>query len=247
MRKTIWVILFSSFLFTTFLISAFDDRLTSFKKFAQPGATPLMNYAPSGGTAQGYVLYADLDGNSFNGSEAIVAYRIRVSDAELETTAGINPQYVEVDVFQNGKKLGSILKIELTYAYTPKIFMTTAKLFKNELPKVFIMVYDGVDKTPDKLYTLMYNGLDPKDKKRKNIKYETVKMPWHMLLNPLNIETPMIMEYSTKLRQGLGYFYPRTVDLDKGTPTLTQTQTQIIKKMAKECKGQLEWENGMKE
>src|SRR6056297_1115428 len=177
------------------------------EKYADPGQAPLVMFEPEEGKALGYIIYANLDGKP--GEEIIIPYSRRVPEREMENKAGFYPQEISVDIISGENKIRGFIKAPLDYVRTPKPYTAVRKMFLNETPKVFLMVYDGFGKTkgPDRKYILLYNGLDSADKKRDRKQFETARMPWNFILYRFNRKVPTVTEFHSKLKHSAGFFY----------------------------------------
>ena len=150
-----------------------------------------------------------------------------------------------IDVIQGDKKIKGLIKLDLGYVRKPKPHITVQKLFKNELPKVVVMVYDGIDKKrgPDTMYTLAYNGFDKNDWKKREKKFETVKMPWEFIFKKFSPE-PTINEFVTDTKINSGIFYIRTLEKDSKWPKISMKKVNTFLKELSDYKKQIYWEYG---
>jgi hypothetical protein len=213
MKKTLTILLLllaPAFVYCGMLKgSQFDTA----KKYADKDEAPVVFFDPGSGDAKGYILYADLNGDGEN--EMVIPYRVRKPLAEIEDKADIYPQILSVDVVTGEKKFRGFFEVELAYNHTPKVYMTSKALAENALPKVFLMVSDGIKKKEsvmDQKMNLMYNSYDKADKKREQKVFETDKMPFEMILYQFDSSEPTITEFDINYEQSYGQFYIRPLD-----------------------------------
>lgn len=178
-------------------------------KYADHDEAPVVFFDPGTGDAGGYVIYADINNDGVN--EMIIPYRIHKDLAKIEDNADIYRQTLSIDVVLGGKKFRGLMEIDLTYNFTPKVYLTVKSLNPNEQPKIFVMVKDGVKKKDTK-FTLMYNSYDKKDKGREQKIFETDKMPWEILLYQFDKTAPTITEFDINYEQNYGKYYVRPLD-----------------------------------
>jgi len=141
----------------------------------------------------------------------VIPYRIHKTDDAIEDKADIYRQTLSVDVVSAGKKFRGMMSVDLAYSYTPRVYLTADKISENELPKVFLMVNDGVDKKSKKM-TLMYSSYDKKDKAREQKIFETDKMPWELILYQFDPSIPTITEFDINYEQNYGKYYIKPLD-----------------------------------
>ncbi|MCE5299860.1 MAG: hypothetical protein LLG37_03175 [Spirochaetia bacterium] len=210
MKKTFLVML-AFLIIPVFLHAGFikGNQFDTAKKWADRDEIPVVFFDPGTGDAQGYVLFADIDG--IEGKEIIIPYRVKIPEKKVEDTADIYRQTISVDVVKGDKKFRGFFEIGLTYVHTPKVYMTVRDVFTNELPKVFLMVHDGVKKK-DKKLTLMYNSYDKKDRGREVRVFETDKMPWELITWQFDRTKPTITEFDVNWEEAYGKFYIRALD-----------------------------------
>lgn len=205
-------------------------QLETAQKYADKDESPVIFFDPGSGDAKGYILYADLNDDGEN--ELIIPYRIHKTDEAIEDNADIYRQTLSVDVVSNGKKFRGMLEVDLAYAYSPIVYLTSLKISGNELPKVFLMVNDGVKKK-DKKLTLMYSSYDKKDRKREQKIFETDKMPWELILYQFDPATPTITEFDIKYDQSYGKYYIRPLD---GPDKSVRVSADSMKKFEEQVK-----------
>jgi hypothetical protein len=211
MKKTILTIIAAVVLFPSVLFCGYikGGQFAMAQKYADKDEAPVVFFNPGNGDAGGYIIYADLNNDGVN--EMIIPYRIHKSLEKVEDNADIYRQTLSIDVVQKGKKYRGILQIDLAYNYTPKVYLTVKSLKRNELPKIFVMVNDGVKKKDTK-FTLMYNSYDKKDKGREQKIFETEKMPWELILYQFDRSAPTITEFDINYEQSHGKYYIRPLD-----------------------------------
>ena len=205
-------------------------QLETAQKYADKDESPVVFFDPGSGDAKGYILYADLNDSGENA--LIIPYRIHKSDEEIENKADIYRQTLSVDVVTGGKKFRGMLEVDLAYSYSPIVYLTSLRIINNELPKVFLMVSDGVKKK-DKKLTLMYSSYDKKDKNREQKIFETDKMPWEMILYQFDSSTPTITEFDINYEQSYGKYYIRPLD---GPDKTVRVSPESMKKFEEQVK-----------
>ena len=210
MKKTL-IIIFAALFIPSALFCGYikGSQFDTAKKWADKDEAPVVFFDPGTGSAGGYIVYADLNDDGVN--EMIIPYRIHKSLKSIEDNADIYRQTLSIDVVQGDKKFRGLLEIDLTYNYTPKVYLTVKSLIKNELPKIFVMINDGVKKKDTK-FTLMYNSYDKKDKGRDQKIFETDKMAWELLLYQFDKAAPSIVEFDINYEQSYGKYYIRPLD-----------------------------------
>ncbi len=209
MKKTFLAItafLLPSLLFCTYIKGGQYDTAM---KYADKDEAPVVFFDPGTGDAGGYVIYADLNNDGQN--EIIIPYRIHKKESAIEDKADIYRQTLSIDVVQDGKKFRGLLEIDLAYVYTPKVYLNVKSLNAGEMPKVFVMVSDGVKKN-DKKLTLMYNSYDKKDKGREQKIFETDKLPWDLILYQFDKSAPTITVFDINYEEAHGKYYIRPLD-----------------------------------
>jgi hypothetical protein len=211
MKKTFAILMAFIFLLPAFLFCGYikGSQFDIAKKFADKDEAPVVFFDPGTGDAGGYIVYADINNDGAN--EMIIPYRIHKNIGKAENNADIYLQTLSVDVVQGDKKYRGLLEIDLTYNYTPKVYLCVKSLSANELPKIFVMVNDGVKKKDTK-FTLMYNSYDKKDKERQQKIFETDKMPWELLLYQFDKASPAIVEFDINYEQNYGKYFIRPLD-----------------------------------
>ncbi len=236
---------FLFFLFILFFLSIFvnasDSQIDIAKKYASEGRTPVMILNPEDGKNVGYLLYFDLDGDSRE--EIIIPYKIRKSEKEVENKASPYKQYISIDIVKGGEIIRDFIKVELAYTYTPKPYIIIKRIPENELPKIFLMINDGVskEKGPDCKFQLIFKSFD---KEYIDIrKFETVKMPWRFILYQFS-GTPTINEFYTLSKEGKGIFYIRTLRKKEKWPEIPMSKINEFLGNLKEYKKQFSWEYG---
>jgi len=215
------------------------------QKYADPDQLPVIFFDPETGAAQGYLMYAELDGQP--GEEIIIAYRSKKSEEERENKALIYKQYFTIDVIQNGKKIRGFIEAGLTYIRTPQPYITVNKIAEDELPKIFLMIFDGVeDKNvppPDRRCLILYNGFDSNDRKRKNHQFLSVKMPWRFILNQFS-DTLTINLFETKTEESSGRFYIKTLEEDVEWPKIPMSKIREFEEELRKYQPHIYWEFG---
>ncbi len=214
------------------------------EKYADPGQAPLVIFDPEEGKAIGYIIYANLDG--MPGDEIIIPYSRRVPEREMENKGSFYPQEISIDVISGKKKIRDFIKVPLDYVRTPKPYIAVKKMFLNETPKVFLMVYDGFGKTrgPDRKYVLLYNGLHKADKKREKKQFETARMPWRFILYRFNRTVPTVTEFHSKLKHSAGFFYIYTLEKGAGWPKIPVKKIKEFGEKVRKYQPHIYWEYG---
>ncbi len=213
------------------------------KKWADPDQAPVVMFDPGTGAALGYILYADLDG--IEGDEIIIPYRIRISDKTREDKALIYTQNLSIDIVRGDKKIRGFIEIALAYTRAPKPYVKASNLIPGETPKVLLMIYDGIDKEKlsqaDKRCTILWNGLDPADQKREKQEFETVKMPWRLILHQFS-GTPTITEFYSKTETSSGKFYVRTLLKGAEWPKIPMKNIKAFEEEVRKYQPRIFWE-----
>ncbi|HRU38260.1 MAG TPA: hypothetical protein P5511_00175 [Candidatus Goldiibacteriota bacterium] len=215
------------------------------KKWADPDQAPVVMFDPDTGAALGYILYADLDGNE--GDEIIIPYKTRIKVADRESKASAFMQVLSLDVIRNDKKIRGFIEIELAYAYTPRPYVTAERVFPNEPAKLFLMVYDGIDKKDkvkqaDKRLTILWNGMAQADKDREKQEFESVKMPWKFILRQFASGTPTVTEFYSKTDESWGKFYIRTLLKGEAWPPIPMKDIKAFEDEVKKYQDHIFWE-----
>jgi len=213
-------------------------------KWADPGEAPCVMFNPETGAAEGYIKYADLDGDGKE--EIIIPYRIRISQDDREEKASGFTQTLSIDIVRNGKKIKGFIEIDLAYSRAPKPYIKVADVFAGETPKVFLMVYDGIDKEKvdqaDKRCTILWNGLDKNDQKREKQEFESARMPWRFILKQFSPETPTLTEFYSKTEESSGKFYIKTMMKDAKWPPIPMKDIKAFEDEVKKYQENIFWE-----
>ncbi|MCX8093356.1 MAG: hypothetical protein N3E50_04235 [Candidatus Goldbacteria bacterium] len=244
-KKKIAIILF--LLFIPFIIFPYlqGSQYKIAQQYADADQIPVVFFDPEDGSALGYLIYSDIDGEP--GDEIIIAYRSKKSDSEREEKASIYKQYFSVDVVRNGKKIRGFIEAGLTYSRTPQPYITVEKIIPSELPKIFLMIYDGIEekkvRAADRRFLILYNGFDENDKKRKNHQFLSVKMPWRFILFQFS-ETPTINLFETKIEESTGRFYIKTLDENAEWPKIPMSKIRQFEEDLRKYQPHIYWEFG---
>lgn len=247
MKYKINIIIIFLFLFNPcFLFSYLQgSQFKIAKQYADPDQIPVVFFDPETGEALGYLMHAELDGQP--GDEIIIAYRSRKSEEERENKALIYKQYFTIDVIQNGKKIRGFIEAGLTYIRTPQPYITVNKIAHDELPKVFLMVFDGIEEKkvspPDRRYLILYNGFDKNDRERKNHQFFSVRMPWRFILFQFS-STPTINLFETNTEESSGRFYIKTLDENAQWPKIPMSEIRDFEEKLKKYQPHIYWEFG---
>ncbi len=238
-------ILTAIFLLAVFAAASFGTMIKGSqyelaKKYADKDQAPVVYFDPETGAALGFILYADLDGKE--GEELIIPYRIRKGIREIEDKADPAPQILSVDIVQDGKKIRGFMEVDLAYVREPRPHLTVRKIKEGELPKLFLLVYDGFDKGHDAKFSLLYNSFDKADKEREKY-FETIKMPWDFLLYQF-LEKPSVIEFHTKLRESFGRYYIRALDKNYEIPEIPQEKINEFNEKLAKYRKEIYWEYG---
>jgi hypothetical protein len=214
------------------------------KKWADPDEAPCVMFDPETGAALGYIKYADLEG--MGTEDIIIPYRVRIKEETREEKAGVYTQTLSVDVVRGDKKERGFIKIDLAYSRAPQPYITVGGIFAGETPKVFLMVYDGVDKEKisqaDKRCTILWNGLDLNDQKRKKQEFESVKMPWRLILHEFNTVTPVITEFYSNTDESSGKFYIHTIEKEAKWPDIPMAKIKAFEEEVRKYQPGMFWE-----
>jgi len=241
MKKFLMVFLFTVvFAALAFATMIKGSQYELAKKHADKDEAPVVFFDPETGAALGFVLFADIDGNE--GDEMIIPYRIRKGIREIEDKADPAPQILSIDVIQGDKKIRGFIEIDLAYVREPKPHLTARQIKENELPKLFLLVYDGFDKGHDARFSLLYNSFDQADKAREK-SFETVKMPWDFMLYQF-YDKPSIVEFNTKLKQSFGQYYIRPLDKGTEVPEISQEKLSEFSEKLGKYRKEIYWEYG---
>ncbi len=239
--KKYFIALLTIFLPCFILSLGYETQLETAKKYADKDEIPVEFYDPGTTETNGYILYANIDGEP--GDELIIPYRVRHMPEGKKQAVSIYNQHLVVDVIKGGEKVSNFINIELDYSRTPIVYLTTWELFNGETPKVVLMAYDGKesDKNKDKFLTLVYNGFDPKDLKRSKQQFTTIKMPWDLIFYQFDDMVPDIIEYHTLLREGEATFYIKKADEEMPDPFISQEKMNFLKDQLKDYNKNVKW------
>jgi hypothetical protein len=204
------------------------------KKHASPGQKPVVIKDPDEGKAVGFLLYADLDGDGEQ--EIIIPYKERKDDDAAEEAVSPYKQVISIDIIEKGKKRKGFITQEVAYVYNPSPHVTVKG------GKVFLMVFDGIEKKegPDTLYAIQCRGLDDS----KASKYQSVKMPWELILYPVSQKALTVTEFFTKTKESRGVYFIRPVPQKAPWPRIPVASIEELGKKIQERKGQIFWEYG---
>jgi hypothetical protein len=240
------IMLFTAIMLIPALLSAYVEgsQQQIAKKWADPDQAPCVMFDPETGAALGYIKYANLDG--LDGDEIIIPYRIRIKQEDREAKASAYTQTLSIDVVKNGKKIRGFIEIDLAYSRSPKPYLTVAEMFPGEAPKIFLMIYDGVDKEKldqaDKRCTILWNGLDQADQKREKQAFETAKMPWRFILHKFSASTPTLTEFYSKTEESTGKFYIHTLMKDAAWPQIPMKEIKAFEEEVRKYQEHIFWE-----
>jgi hypothetical protein len=214
------------------------------KKWADADQAPCVMFNPENGAAEGYIKYANLD--SEGGDEIIIPYRIRIKQETREDKASAYTQTVSIDIVRNGKKIRGFIEMDVMYSRAPKPYIKVADVFSGESPKVFLMLYDGVEKgkvsQADRPLTILWNGLDAADQKREKQEFESVKMPWKFILKQFSKGTPTITEFFSKTDESSGKFYIKTLMKDAKWPDIPVKEIKAFEEEVRKYQEHIFWE-----
>ncbi len=244
-KREITIILFLLFVPSIIFSYLKGSQFQIAQKYAAPDQIPVVFFDPETGAAQGYLMHADIDGEP--GDEIIIAYRSKQSDIEREEKASVYKQYFSVDVVKNGKKIRGFIEAGLTYSRTPQPYITVERISPLELPKVFLMIFDGVEeknvRPADRRFLILYNGFDENDRKRKNHQFLSVKMPWRFILFQFS-ETPTINLFELKIEESTGRFYIKTLDENVEWPKIPMSKIREFEEDLRKYQPHIYWEFG---
>jgi hypothetical protein len=213
------------------------------KKWADPDEAPVVMFDPETGAALGYIIYANLDGAE--GGEIIIPYRTRMSQKEREDKASIYTQNLSVDIVRGDKKIRGFIEIALAYSRAPKPYITVSEMFAGENPKVFLMIYDGVDRKKvsqaDIRCAILWNGMDSNDRAREKQEFESTKMPWRFILHGFS-KTPVITEFYSKTEEGSGKFFIHTILKDAKWPDIPMKDIKAFEEDVRKYQPGIFWE-----
>jgi len=250
MRKN-WAVITTIFLAAILLPAAIfalmqGSQYETAKKWADPDEAPCVMFDPETGSALGYIKYADLEGTGTGTEDIIIPYRVRIKEETREAKASVYTQTLSIDIVRGGKKVRGFIEIDLAYSRAPKPYITVADIFAGEMPKIFLMVYDGVDKEKvsqaDKRCTILWNGVDQKDQKREKQEFETVKMPWRLILHKFNSGTPVITEFYSNTEESAGKFYIHTIEKDTKWPDIPMAKIKAFEDEVRKYQPDMFWE-----
>ncbi|HDQ26842.1 MAG TPA: hypothetical protein ENN43_08885 [bacterium] len=244
MKRIVFAVL-TAVIFANVLLGAAirGSQYNTAKKYADPDQRPCVMYDPETGNALGFIIYADIDNTP--GDEMIMAYSSKISEARREETADFNKQYLSIDVVRNEKKIRGVIEVELAYARSASPYVTVAEMFPGEAKKIFLMIYDGVNKRgrgPDTYYQLLWNGFDPKDREREKTRFETVRMPWRFILNRFNPNVPTVTEFESVTAHGYGKFYIRTLEKNAPWPQIPTKNIKALEEEVRKYQSHIFWE-----
>jgi len=241
MRYIFIISLILSFFVNNSFVFAGDNQLEIAKRYSNEGRSPVKILNPENGKEIGYILYSDLDEDGK--SEIIIPYKIKKSEVEIENSASPYRQILTIDIVKDNEIIRDFIKVELAYSYTPKPYIITKKIPENELPKVFLLINDGVskEKGPDCKYDLIFKSMDKKNFDIR--KFETVKMPWKFILYQFS-EVPTVNEFFTLSKEGKGVFYVRILRKEDKWPKIPLSKIDEFIKELKNFKPQINWQYG---
>jgi len=244
-KKNIFILIFLFFVPCILFSYLEGSQFKIAKKYADPDQIPVVFFDPETGEALGYIMYAELDGQP--GEEIIIAYRSKKSEEEREEKASIYKQYFTIDIVRNGKKTRGFIETGLTYARTPQPYVTINKIAQNELPKVFLMIFDGIEdknvSPPDRRYLILYNGFDKNDRERKNHQFLSARMPWRFILFQF-CDVPTINLFETKTEESSGRFYIKTLDEKAEWPKIPMSKIRNLEEELRKYQPHIYWEYG---
>lgn len=214
------------------------------KKWADPGQAPVVMFNPETGAAEGYIKYANIDG--IEGDEIIIPYRSKIPVEIRQEKASAFTQTLSVDIIKGDKKIKGFIEIDLAYSRAPKPYIKVADVFPGETAKVFLMIYDGIDKQvvsqADKRCTILWNGLDKNDRKREKQEFESAKMPWRFILKQFSAGTPTLTEFYSKTEESSGKFYIKTIMKDAKWPPIPMKEIKAFEEEVKKYQEHIFWE-----
>lgn len=241
------ILLAAFFVFCAALCAASSASLNqseTAKKYASEGETPVVIFDPGSGKALGFLLFGNLDNEA--DEELVIPYTRRVRASDKENRALTHNQQLLVYIIKNGKKIGPIISADIEYIRRPRPYIKIERVFRNEAPKVFLMVYDGLDKGrgPDSIHTIFWNGLSSEDLKRERISFSTVLMPWDFLLYRFSDDTPTVTEFERSTREGHGKFYIHTLEKGAAWPQIPVRKIRAFEAEVRKYQEQIYWEYG---
>lgn len=209
MKKLLIIVI--TLLFSTVLFGKYNkaSQLEIANKYADNDEIAVMSYNPGTGAEGGYVIYADLDNDKR--SEMIIPYRIHKNLQKIENDADIYKQTLSIDVLRGKNKLKGVIKIELTYNSTPKVYLIVKSVRANSQPMIFVMANDGLKKNEAKC-SVVYNSYDKKNASKGQKSFETDKMPWEVILYQFDTTEPTIVMFDTKQKQNYSNYYIRSLN-----------------------------------
>ncbi len=239
--------LVSVFIFCAALCTASSASLNqneTAKKYAAEGETPVVIFDPDNGKALGFLLFGNLDNEP--DEELVIPYTKRVRETDKENKALTHNQQLLVYIIKKGEKIGPIISADIELIRRPRPYIKIEKVFKKEPPKIFLMVYDGIDKGrgPDNIHTILWNGMAPEDLKREHASFATVIMPWKFLLHRFSDDTPTITEFERNTRESHGKFYIRTLEKDAPWPKIPLRKIKAFEDDVRKYQEQIYWEYG---
>lgn len=214
------------------------------KKYASQGESPVVIFDPDGGRALGFLLFGNLDDEP--DEELVIAYSKRVKESEKENKALTYNQQLLVYIIKSGQKLGPIIVSDIEYIRKPRAYVKIEKVFAGESPKVFLMVYDGLDKGkgPDNVHTIFWNGMSPKDLEREHQTFSTVIMPWKFILNNFSADTPTVTVFERNTRESHGKFYIQTLEKEAEWPKIPMKKIKEFEDEVRKNQEHIFWEYG---
>lgn len=214
------------------------------KKYASEGESPVVIFDPDGGRALGFLLFGNIDNEP--DEELIIAYSKRVKESERENKALTHNQQLLVYIIKNGEKLGPIIVSDIEYIRKPRAYVKIEKVYKNEPSKVFLMVYDGLDKGkgPDNVHTVFWNGMSPADLEREHQTFSTVIMPWKFILNKFSTDTPTVTVFERNTRESHGKFYIQTLEKGAEWPKIPMKKINEFEEEVRKHQEHIFWEYG---
>ncbi len=240
MKQNIYFIIFIFIYFNIFSQNQ-ENQFNIAKKYADKSRTPVMILNPEDGKKIGYILYYDLDEDGEK--EIIIPYKIKKTESEIENKASPYRQYLAIDIVKKQEIIRDFIKVELAYTYTPKPYIFIKRIPENELPKIFLMINNGIskEKGPDNKYELIIKSFN---KEYFDIrKFETVKMPWQFILYQFS-NTPTINEFYTLAKEGKGIFYIRTLKKEDRWPKIPISKIKEFSTKLHEYRKEISWEYG---
>ncbi|MFW6210496.1 MAG: hypothetical protein ACOC4H_00085 [bacterium] len=216
-----------------------DPSLKISQKYADESRRPVRIYDPKNGSFKGYIFRADLDASGKK--EIIIPYTTRKTDAAVEKNADIFPQTLVIDVIRNGKITRNFMKKELLYTKQPKIYLTSAKLFENELPKLFLMADTGFKEHGINRHRLIFAGFDSVGKNRRK-EFQTSVMPWGFILKQWEGVSASVNTFDLFREKNTGKFYIHVINSSGNRPKVSGKEISAFKKSLKKYRKNIYWE-----